>query len=124
MNNLPTGLSTVFVDEIAKATDNKAIMQLKLGIKEVMPRNTDNSASQQYRILAFCNKCGGTHDMGVSVILKDGPIDKQSIGDVYEDRNLPASLAKLSSMSVTCPTTGRGFIQKDNHQIFLVPAKN
>jgi hypothetical protein len=104
-------------------------MQLKLDIKEVMPRNTDNSASQQYRILAFCNKCGGTHDMGVSVILKDGPlkdgpIDKQSIGDVYEDRNLPASLAKLSSMSVTCPTTGRGFIQKDNHQIFLVPAKN
>ena len=98
-------------------------MQLKLDIKEVMPRNTDNSASQQYRILAFCNKCGGTHDMGVSVILKDGPIDKQSIGDVYEDRNLPASLAKLSSMGVTCPTTGRGFIQKDNHQIFLVPAK-
>jgi hypothetical protein len=98
-------------------------MQLKLGIKEATPPTTTNSATQ-YSIFALCNKCGGTHDMAVSVILKDGPIDKQSIGDVYEDRNLPASLAKLCSMSVTCPTTGRGFIQKDNHQIFLVPAKN
>jgi hypothetical protein len=92
-------------------------MQLKLGIKEAMQPNRDNSDSQD-RVLAFCNKCGGTHDMGVSVNLKDGPVEKQSIGDVYEDGNLPAGLAKLSSMSATCPATGRGFIQKDNHQIF------
>ena len=97
-------------------------MQLKLGIKEALP-NTDNSTSQ-YRILVFCNKCGGTHEMGVSIILKDGPVEKQSIGQVYKDRNLPESLAKLSRMSITCPVTGRGSIQKDNHQIFLVPAKN
>ena len=95
----------------------------KLGMEETMPPATKNSATQ-YSIFALCNKCGGTHDMEVSVILKDGPVEKQSIGHVYKDRNLPASLAKLSSMSVTCPTTGRGFIQKDNHQIFLVPAKN
>jgi hypothetical protein len=33
--------------------------------------------------------------MGVSIILKTGLVEKQNIGDVYEDRNLPASLAKL-----------------------------
>jgi hypothetical protein len=62
--------------------------------------------------------------MAVTVILKDGPIEKQSIGQVYQDRNLPESLAKLSRMSTTCPATGRRSTQKDNHQIFLVPAKN
>jgi hypothetical protein len=56
--------------------------------------------------------------------LKDGPVEKQSIGHVYKDRNLPESLAKLSHMSITCPATGRGSTQKDNHQIFLVRAKN
>jgi hypothetical protein len=97
-------------------------MRLKLGIKEAMPPTTKNSATQ-YSIFALCNKCGGTHDMEVSVILKDGPVEKQSIGHVYKDRNLPENLAKLSRMSTTCPATGRGSTQKDNRQIFLVPAK-
>jgi hypothetical protein len=98
-------------------------MQLKLGITEAMPPTTKKSAAQ-YRVFALCNKCGGTHGMAVTVILKDGPIEKQSIGQVYQDRNLPESLAKLSRMSTTCPATGRRSTQKDNHQIFLVPAKN
>jgi len=93
-------------------------MQLKLDIKEAMPPTTKNSAIQ-YSIFALCNKCGGTHDMEVSVILKDGPVERQSIGRVYKDRNLPESLAKLSRISTTCPATGRGSTQKDNHQIFL-----
>jgi hypothetical protein len=110
------------LDGIAKATDNMAIMQLKLDITARL-HNTNNSATR-YSIFALCNKCGGTHDMAVSVLLKDGPLERQSIGHVYKDRNLPESLAKLSSKNVTCPATGRGSIQKDNHQIFLVPAKN
>ena len=61
--------------------------------------------------------------MEVSVILNDGPIEKQSIGHMYKDRQLPLSLAKLSRQSVTCPATGRRSIQQDNHQIFLVPTK-
>jgi hypothetical protein len=88
-----------------------------------MPPTTNNSAGQ-YKIFALCTKCGGMHDMAVSVILKDGPVQKQSIGQVYKHRNLPESLAKLSRMSTTCPATDRGSTQKDNHQIFLVPAKN
>jgi len=113
----------MLLDGIASNGLYKAIMQLKLGIKDATPPTPNNSAAQ-YSIFALCNKCGGTHNMGVSVILKDGPVEKQSIGNVYEDRNLPESLAKLSGMSTTCPATGRGSTQKDNHQIFLVPAKN
>jgi hypothetical protein len=98
-------------------------MQLKLGIKDAIPP-TRKSLAAQYSIFALCNKCGGMHDMGATVLLKDGPIKKQSIGQVYKDKNLPEILAKLSSKSVTCPATGRGFTQKDNQQIFLVPTKS
>ena len=62
--------------------------------------------------------------MAVSFFLKDGPVEKQSIGDLYDEKTLPKSLADLTSRSVSCPKTGRQSIQKDNHQIFLVPAKN
>jgi len=98
-------------------------MQLKLGTKGAM-QPTKKTSANQYSIFALCNKCGGTHDMEVSVILKNGPVEKQSIGHVYKDRDLPDSLAKLSRMSTTCPATGRGSTQKDNRQIFLIPAKN
>jgi hypothetical protein len=94
-------------------------MQLKLGIPP-----TPNNSAAQYNIFALCNKCGGTHDMAVSFFLKDGPVEKQSIGDLYDEKTLPKSLADLTSRSVSCPKTGRQSIQKDNHQIFLVPAKN
>jgi hypothetical protein len=87
-----------------------------------MPPTPKNSASY-YSIFVLCNKCNGTHDMGVSVVLKDGPVEKRSIGHMYKDGNLPENLAKLSRMSVTCPATGRRSIQQDNHQIFLVPAQ-
>jgi hypothetical protein len=61
--------------------------------------------------------------MAVTVILNDGPIEKQSIGDLYDGKTFPKNLADLTSHSVSCPKTGRQSIQKDNHQIFLVRAK-
>jgi hypothetical protein len=97
-------------------------MQLKLGIQEAMPLITKNSATQ-YSVFALCNKCGGTHDMAVSIILKDGPIEKQSIADLYYGKTLPKIFAELTSRSVSCSKTGKQSIQKDNRQIFLVPAK-
>jgi hypothetical protein len=97
-------------------------MQLKLGIKDAPPSR--KSLAAQYSIVALCNRCGGMHAMGATVLLKDGPIGKQSIGQMYIDKNLPETVAKLSSKSITCPVTGRGFTQKDNQQIFLVPAKD
>jgi hypothetical protein len=94
-------------------------MQLKLDIKAAMPPTSDT----KYSIFVLCNKCGGTHDMAVSVILIDGPIEKQSVADLYGGKTLPKNLAALTSRSVSCPKTGRQSIQKDNHQIFLVRAK-
>jgi hypothetical protein len=97
-------------------------MQLKLDIKDALPRTT-KTPDTKYSILALCNKCGGTHDMAVSVILRDGPIEKQSIADLYYGKTLPKIFAELTSRSVSCSKTGRQSIQKDNHQIFLIPAK-
>jgi hypothetical protein len=62
--------------------------------------------------------------MGISVVLEDGPIDKQSIGALYNGKILPKNLADLTSNSVTCPKTGRQSTQKNNQQIFLVPPKS
>jgi hypothetical protein len=62
--------------------------------------------------------------MGISVVLEDGPINKQSIGTLYKGKTLPKSLADLANNSITCPKTGRQSTQKNNEQIFLVPPKN
>jgi hypothetical protein len=55
--------------------------------------------------------------------MKDGPTDRQSLGDLYEGKTLPKSLADLTSRSITCPKTGKQSTQKNNQQIFLVPTK-
>jgi hypothetical protein len=93
-------------------------MQLKLDIDGTVPFITE------YRIVANCNKCAGLHEMGFSVTMEDGPVDKQSIGDLYDGKSLPKSLATLTSTSVSCPKTGRQSTQKNLHQIFLVPTTN
>jgi hypothetical protein len=62
--------------------------------------------------------------MGISVTMEEGPADKQSIGNLYEGKTLPKSLADLTSRSISCPKTGKQSIQKNNQQIFLVPTKS
>jgi len=62
--------------------------------------------------------------MGISVVVENGPSDKQSISNLYNGKTLPQSLADLTSNSVTCPKTGRQSTQKNNHHIFLVPSKS
>jgi hypothetical protein len=108
--------------ESPKQRTIRPAMQLKLDIQEAIPLTTNNSVAR-YSIVALCNKCGGMHDMAVTVILNDGPVEKQSIGDLYDGKTLPKNLADLTSRSVSCPKTGRQSIQKDNHQIFLVRTK-
>jgi len=98
-------------------------MQLKLAIQET-PSSTAHNLLSQYSIVASCNKCGGMHEMGISVTMENGPTDKQSIGALYDGKSLPKNLANLSQNSVTCPKTGRQSTQRSNHQIFLVPTKN
>jgi hypothetical protein len=93
-------------------------MQLKLGIE------TPQKTTSRYSVVALCNKCGGMHEMGVSITLREGPSTRQSICAAYKDRSVPPNVASLANVSATCPATGRGFTQKDNQQIFLVPAEN
>ena len=98
-------------------------MQLKFAIEEPAPTTARDSTSQ-YSIVVACNRCAGLHDMGISFTMENGPANKLSIGEWFEGKSLPKSLANLTQNSVTCPRTGRQSMQKDNRQIFLVPAKN
>jgi hypothetical protein len=94
--------------------------RLKTGIKEALPYSVHNSA-RQFSVFASCHKCAGVHETGISITMEDGPVGKQSIGDFYNGKSFPKSLASLSSTILTCHLTGRQFIQKDTKQIFLVP---
>ena len=97
--------------------------QLKLGIEKVLASSVHNSIAQ-YSIFASCNKCAGVHETGISITIEDGPVDKQSIGDFYNGKSLPKTLAGLSNEGFSCPLTGRQFMQKDTKLIFLVPIKD
>jgi hypothetical protein len=59
--------------------------------------------------------------MGIALRLDDGPPARASVADAYAGKELPPSLAILSSHMITCPNTGRLTAQRDNHQVFLVP---
>ena len=75
----------------------------------------------KYAIHVFCNECGDVHPMRITISLKDGPTDKQSVGDTYSGRDLPQEIANLINNRIQCPKTGKLFVQKDNDQVFLVP---
>lgn len=98
-------------------------MQLKLNIAEPVP-SPEKHSQAQYRVVVSCNKCGGEHELGILVVLDDGPLTKQSIGAWYKGKPLPKSLADLTNQCITCLKTGRQSTQKNNEQIFLVPRKN
>ncbi len=98
-------------------------MQLRLNMGEG-DTSTEKHSQVRYRVVAACNKCGGVHEMGISVVLDDGPVNEQSIGAQYKGKILPKSLAGLTDNSITCPKTGRQSTQKNNDQIFLIPSAN
>jgi hypothetical protein len=96
-------------------------MQFKLTLDDSVSSTASNQS--RYEVLVSCNKCGGAHDMGISITMVDGPVAKQSVGDFYRGKIVPKNLADLGNNCVTCPKTGRQSTQKNNHQIFLVPVK-
>jgi hypothetical protein len=98
-------------------------MQLKLKIEDTLP-SAVGGVLATYRVLVFCNKCGGLHETGISVTLGDGPSAKRSLGDFYGEKELPKSLAHVMNNSVTCPRTGKQSSQRNSHQIFLVPSSS
>jgi hypothetical protein len=76
----------------------------------------------KYDIFVFCDHCGDVHRMPITLVLDDGPKEKKSVGDTYAGRALPSHVGTLTNNHVQCPKTGQMFTQKDNNQIFLVPA--
>ncbi len=75
----------------------------------------------KYGVDVFCNECSDVHPMGIIVPLDDGPVKKESIGDLYAGKALPPVIANLTNNKTECPNTGHLFTQKNNDQVFLVP---
>jgi len=73
-----------------------------------------------YAVYVYCNECADVHPMGISISLDIGPIQKESIGNLYAGKDLPPNVANLINNKTICPNTGKWFNQKDNNQIFLV----
>lgn len=98
-------------------------MQLNHTMESAVHSTAKNSQTL-YGVFVSCNKCGGVHEMGISVALEGGPCAKQSIGALYKERSVPKNLADLANNSITCPQTGRQSTQKSHQHIFLVPPKS
>ncbi len=73
-----------------------------------------------YQIAVFCNECGVPHPTGIALQADELIYPDQSVGDVYDGRELPASMIQMQNNVFTCPTTGKQFTQSDNKQVFLV----
>jgi hypothetical protein len=73
-------------------------------------------------IFVSCNRCGGIHDSGISVMMEVGVFHQQSLLEAYNG-NVPESLSRVARTMITCPLTGRQSTQKDEAKIFLVPIK-
>jgi hypothetical protein len=89
---------------------------------QVTAENDESRAARDcpYSFFVTCNKCGRMHSTGVSVMLREGPDQRQSIAELC-DGNPPESLADLATHRVTCPFTGKQFTQTDYDRIFLLP---
>lgn len=75
----------------------------------------------KYDIYVFCNDCSDCHNMGIQVLLNDGPTEIQSIENLYAGKKVPSHIGMFMNNYVRCLYTGRLFAQKNNKQIFLVP---
>jgi hypothetical protein len=76
-----------------------------------------------YGVYVFCDECGEVHPMGIAIELSGGPVEKASIGDVFQGRELPENIAQLTHNTIICPKTRKPVLQRNNDQVFLVPIK-
>jgi hypothetical protein len=81
-------------------------MKSKLAIGEAVPITAKKSRAQ-YRVFVSCNRCGGEHEMEISVVMEDGPSDKQSISNLYDGKTLPQNLADLTN-KIASPAPRQG----------------
>lgn len=73
-----------------------------------------------YMVHVFCDECGVPHPTGVVIASDELISPDQSVGDVYDGRDVPPEIATMRDNRFTCPRTNRLFNQRDNRQVFLV----
>ena len=74
-----------------------------------------------YDVYVLCNECNDVHSVELRIELQYGPVNKQSVSDVYSGREPPAVIRMLKNSCYPCSKTGKTFFQKDQNQVFLVP---
>lgn len=74
----------------------------------------------EYSIHLFCDACGVPHPLGIGIQSKEELHPGQSLGDIYDGREMPSELATITGNMTNCPATGKMIRQRDHFEIFLV----
>ena len=74
-----------------------------------------------YEIYVHCDECGGDHPMRIRIYLKDGPVEKKSIAEMFQGAPVPPQVSAIQRHKTLCLKTGKIFIQEKDEHIFLVP---
>jgi hypothetical protein len=77
----------------------------------------------RYMMHVFCNECGVPHPAGIVIELAELLDTRQSVGDIYDGREVPPQIVMMLGNYFRCPNTGKMYRQEDNRQVFLVLQK-
>jgi hypothetical protein len=78
------------------------------------------SVAYRYMMHVFCNECSVPHPAGIVIELKELLSADQSIGDIYDGREVPPEIVAMAGNKFQCPKTHKSYSQGDNRQVFLV----
>ena len=74
-----------------------------------------------YSVHFLCNECGLMHSVAAFAAIENGPDKKVSLGELFEDNDMPGEVADAKSDITRCCETEMSTSQEDNNKIFLVP---
>ena len=74
----------------------------------------------RYMMHVFCNECSIPHPAGIVIERAELLSPDQSVGDIYDGREVPAEIVMMLGNHFQCPSTGKFYTQRDNHQVFFV----
>ncbi len=78
----------------------------------------------KYQLHAFCDECGETHFIDITIQLDEGPSKKEKIVDTFAGKEIPQEIIDLIiSSELSCPHTGVLTSLKGYSQVFLVPER-
>ena len=75
----------------------------------------------RYRILVLCTGCGRTHPAKSTFSLDDGPTEKTTVADAYNNKTLPLELTKLLKTDILCPELAIPVTLENADNVYLVP---